>query len=220
VNAEPFSDRSEAGRALGRLLAGYGHRRDVLVLALSGGGVVVAAEVAAALDVALDVFVVHRLAVPGRPEYAMGAITTGGIRVLNAGALRVLRIPEAEVERATREEQAAFARLEALYRAGRAPPDLRDRTALVVDDGLATGATMALAIKALRTLEPARIVVAVPVGASASCIELRRVADQVVCALTPEPFGAVVDWYRDFAPPADEDVRRLLASARGDAPQS
>lgn len=217
MTPEPFSDRAQAGRALGRLLAGYGQRRDVVVLGLQGGGVPVAAAVAEALGVALDVFVVHRLNVPGRPEYAMGALTTGGIRVLNDGILRMLGVPADAIERASREEEPEFARLEGLYRGDRPAPDVRGRTAILVDEGLVTGAAMAAAVKALRTLEPARIVVAVPVGSSASCNELRAVADQVVCALMPEPLRAVGDWYLDFAPPAAGELARLLAPHR-DAP--
>jgi len=174
----------------------------------------VAAALAEALHLALDVFVVHRLPVPGRPEYAMGALASGGIRVLNEGTLRMLGVPASEVERAVRDEEPAYARLEALYRGDRPPPDVRGRTVIVVDEGLATGARMAAAVKGLRTLAPARVVVAVPVGAAASCAELRAAADQVVCALMPEPLGAVGDWYLDFAAPTADEVARLLAPHR------
>jgi putative phosphoribosyl transferase len=177
-------------------------------------------EVALALGLPLDVFVVRKLGVPSHEEYAFGAIASGGIRVLNAGTLRMLRLDEATIERVTREEQAELERRERLYRGARPPPAVRGRTVLLVDDGLATGATMAAAVKALRTLEPARIVAAAPVGAGDTCRDLRRTADEVVCAMRPEPFRAVGQWYRDFEPAGDEEVRSLLERAAAHAVDS
>ena len=213
MHADPFTDRTQAGRALARLLEGFAGRRDLVVLALPRGGVPVGFEVAAALRAPLDVLVVRKLGVPDHPEYAMGAIGPGGARVLNDDVVRTLAITDDEIARVTRDESHELARREALYREGRAAPDVAGRTVLLVDDGLATGATMGVAVKALRALRPARIVVAVPVGAGESCDALRALADQVVCALAPEPFFAVGDWYLDFEQTSDDEVRALLARA-------
>jgi predicted phosphoribosyltransferase len=184
----------------------------VVVLALPRGGVPVAAEVARALGAPLDVLLVRKLGVPGHEEYAMGALAPGGVRILNDEVVSQLGIPPWSIARATEREMRELERRERLYRAGRGPLQLRGRTVILVDDGLATGATMRAAIAALRILEPARIVVAVPVAARESCEALRQEADEVVCAVMPEPFHAVGLWYEDFPQTSDEEVRRLLAS--------
>jgi putative phosphoribosyl transferase len=205
-----FRDRAEAGRVLAAKLAAYANRPDVLVLALPRGGVPVGYEVARALGAPLDVFLVRKLGVPGHEELAMGAIATGGARVLNKDVVDVLRIPPETIDAVAAAEQRELGRRAGLYRGNRSPPDVRGRTLILVDDGLATGATMRAAIAALRQQQPARIVVAVPVAASSSCEELCAEVDEVVCAVTPEPFYAIGLWYDDFAPTTDEEVRALL----------
>jgi predicted phosphoribosyltransferase len=207
----PFRDRREAGRLLAAQLAEYANRPGVLVLALPRGGVPVGFEVARALGAPLDVFLVRKLGVPGREEFAMGAIATGGVRILNEELVRALGIPDQVIEAIAAREQEEMARRERLYRGDRQAPDVRDRTVILVDDGLATGATMQAAIKALRQQHPARIVVAAPVAAPETCDVLKSEADDVVCAVTPEPFHAVGLWYDDFSQTTDEEVRDLLA---------
>jgi predicted phosphoribosyltransferase len=208
-----FRDRTEAGRRLAERLTAYADRPDVLVLALPRGGVPVAYEVARALRAPLDVFLVRKLGVPGYEELAMGAVATGGVRVLNDQIVAGLRIPDHVIEAVAEAEQRELARRERLYRGDRPPPDVRHRTVILVDDGLATGATMQAAIKALRALPPARIVVAVPTGSPETCEQLKAQADDVICAITPEPFHAVGLWYEDFTQTTDEEVRDLLARA-------
>ena len=208
-----FHDRHDAGRQLARRLGEYAGRDDVLVLALPRGGVPVAAEVADALDAPLDVFLVRKLGLPGREEFAMGAIAMGGVQVLNQDVVRHFGVSAAQVAAVVAEEQAELERRARLYRGDRPPPALAGRTVLIVDDGLATGATMRAAVQALRARGPARIVVAVPVAAPEACEEFRHEADDAVCALTPERFEAVGLWYEDFSQTSDAEVRRLLAEA-------
>jgi erythromycin esterase-like protein/predicted phosphoribosyltransferase len=206
-----FRDRREAGRLLAAQLGAYANRPDVLVLALPRGGVPVAYEVARALGAPLDIFLVRKLGVPGYEELAMGAVATGGVRVLNDQVVDGLRLPDYVIDAVAAQEHQELTRRERLYRGGRPPPDVRGRTVILVDDGLATGATMHAAIKALRQQQPARIVVAVPTAAPETCEALRAEVDEVICAITPEPFHAVGRWYEDFSQTTDEEVRDLLA---------
>lgn len=208
-----FRDRFDAGRQLAEELEAFADRPDVLVLALPRGGVPVGFAVAQALHAPLDVFLVRKLGVPGREELAMGAIASDGVCVLNDEVVAALGITPAEIDATVRAEMAELERRERLYRNGRPEPDVRDREVILVDDGLATGSTMRAAVAALRRREPARVIVAVPVGAPDTCTELRREADDVICARTPEPFYAVGMWYRDFAQTSDAEVRQLLARA-------
>ncbi|MBZ4420909.1 phosphoribosyltransferase [Myxococcus sp. RHSTA-1-4] len=206
-----FLDRYEGGLVLAGLLRAYAHQPDTVVLALPRGGVPVAYEVARKMGVPLDVFLVRKLGAPRHEELAMGAIASGGVRVLNREVLDELNISEAQIDAAAAREGLELQRRELRYREGRPPPDVRGRTVILVDDGLATGTTMRAAVAALRQQEPARIVVAVPVGAVESCDDLADEADEVICARKPEPFHAVGLWYRDFAQTSDEEVRELLA---------
>ena len=208
-----FSDRREAGRLLAAKLAAYANRPDVVVLALPRGGVPVAFEVAQALNAPLDVFVVRKLGVPGYEELAMGAVATGGLRILNDQIVQDLRIPDYVIDRVAAEEGEELTRRERAYRGGRPPLDVRGRTVILVDDGLATGATMCAAVMALRQHRPAHIVVAVPTASPETCEELKTEVDEVVCAITPEPFHAVGYWYEDFTQTTDQEVRELLARA-------
>ncbi len=214
-----FRDRRHAGQVLAPSLGGYARRSDVLVLALPRGGVPVAFEVAQALCAPLDVFIVRKLGVPGHEEYAMGAIASGGVRVLNPNVINMLGIGDTAVEAVTAAEQAELTRREALYRENLPPPAIKGKSVILIDDGLATGATMSAAVKALKAQQPARIVVAVPTAAPDVCEQMRHEADEVVCATTPEPFRAVGRWYEDFAQTSDEEVRELLAIARRNAPR-
>ena len=198
-----FRDRAEAGRLLAELLRDYKGRDDVVVLALPRGGVPVAYEVAEALGLPLDVFVVRKLGAPGHPELAMGAIASGGLVVLNKGVAAALGVDEAGVRRVIESELAELQRREA-----------EQATVILVDDGLATGSTMKAAALAVRQLNPARVVVAVPVAAKETCEEFEDVVDETVCAVTPRPFHAVGLWYDDFSQTSDEEVREFLASAR------
>ena len=209
-SAFPFADRREAGRQLAAKLQPYSGRDDVVVLGLPRGGVPVAFEVAEALDATLDVFVVRKLGMPGQPEFAIGAIASGGVRVLSDDVIRYYRLPDSTIDRLVAQELAELERREREYRQGRPLTPLRDRIAMLVDDGLATGASMRAAVEAVRAHQPARIVVAVPVGAPATCRELGELADEVVCARMPEPFSAVGLWYRDFSQTTDDEVRALL----------
>jgi predicted phosphoribosyltransferase len=167
-------------------------------------------EVARALDVPLDVFLVRKLGLPGHPELAMGAIASGGVRVLNEDVVAWYTIPESIIDAVAAEEQSELERRERAYRDGRPPIDLRDRIVLLVDDGLATGSTMKAAVKAVRGHAPARVVVAVPVGSPDTCREFADISDEIVCARTPQHFTAVGQWYRDFSQTTDEEVRELL----------
>jgi predicted phosphoribosyltransferase len=185
----------------------------VVVLALPRGGVPVASEVARALRAPLDVFLVRKLGVPFHRELAMGAIATGGVRVLNTAVVDALGIPTEAIEAIAREEEAELARREHAYRGDRGAPDVRGKIVILVDDGLATGATMRAAVMALRRLGPARVVVAVPTASPEACADMADVADEVVCAETPDPFLAVGAWYEDFSETSDDDVRRLLGEA-------
>jgi predicted phosphoribosyltransferase len=220
MTSQRFRDRSDAGRLLSAQLATYAHRSDVLVLALPRGGVPVAYEVARALGAPLDVFLVRKLGVPGYEELAMGAVATGGVRVINDDVVHALRIPDFVIDAVAEWEQQELARRERLYRGDRPPPDVRGHTVILVDDGLATGATMLAAVKALKLQQPAHIVVAVPVASPDTCEQLQAEVDDVVCAVTPEPFYAVGFWYEDFSQTSDEEVRELLARAEQAAPST
>src|SRR3954469_4993973 len=212
----PYHDRRGAGRYLAEKLADYAGRPDVLVLALPRGGVPVAYEVARALGAPLDVFLVRKLGVPGHEELALGAIATGGVRLLNTDVVRSLRISPQVIDRVAATERAELERREREYRDDRPPPDVRGKTVILIDDGLATGASMRGAVAALRQAQPARIVVAVPISAPSTCEEFRDEVDEVVCARTPEPFYAVGLWYGDFSQTTDEEVRDLLRRAGAD----
>jgi len=205
-----FNDRVDAGRQLAAALTEFEGRQDVLVLGLPRGGIPVAHEVATRLNVPLDVCLVRKLGVPGQSELAMGAIAAGGIEVLSLDLIRDLGIPRLLVEQIAVRERLELDRRDVLYRGGRPPPNVSSRTLLLVDDGLATGSTMEAAVIALRQQAPARVVVAVPVGARETCRRLHRIADQIVCLSSPEPFDAVGAWYEEFSQTTDEEVIRLL----------
>lgn len=207
-----FEDRREAGQHLAERLSRYAGE-DILVLGLPRGGVPVAYEVAKKLNAPLDIFTVRKLGVPGHEEYAMGAIASGGVRVLNDEALRELGISAAEVEDAIEEEQEELERRETLYRRDRPAPALEGRTVLLVDDGMATGASMTAALKALRQHNPARVIVAVPAASRTVCEQLEALVDEVVCGITPEPFMAVGVWYEQFEQTTDQEVQELLDRA-------
>ncbi|MGH8100553.1 MAG: phosphoribosyltransferase [Chthoniobacterales bacterium] len=209
-----FADRAEAGQLLAQQLQHYAGRNDVIVLGLPRGGVPVAYEVARALRVPFDVFIVRKLGVPGFEELAAGAIASGGVRVLNDDVMRSLPHADAIIEAVTETEKGELERREQSYRDGRPAPQLRDRVVILVDDGLATGATMRAAVKALRQAGAARIVVAVPVGPPETCREMADEADEAVCVTAPELFRAVGQYYQDFAQTTDDEVRDLLARAR------
>ena len=211
-----FRDRADAGRQLLSKLGAYRSLPELLVLGLPRGGIPVAHEVARGLGAPLDVFVVRKLGVPGQEELAMGAIATGGVRVVNRDVVDALHIPPEVLDRAAAAELRELERREQSYRGGRPEPRVTGRTVILVDDGLATGSTMRAAVAALRQQGPARIVVAVPVAAPSSCAELGREVEEVVCFATPEPFMAVGRFYDDFSQTTDEEVRELLASARGE----
>ena len=208
-----FHDRIDAGRQLAITLEKFANRSDVVVLGLPRGGIPVANEVAARLKAPLDVFLVRKLGVPGHSELAMGAIAEGGVQVLSRDLIHELGIPPALVEQVAARERQELDRRDALYRGDRRATPVRDRTVILVDDGLATGSTMEAAILALRRRGPARIVVAVPVGARETCERLAPAADEVVCVATPEPFNAVGLWYEEFSQTSDDEVRRLLAAS-------
>jgi putative phosphoribosyl transferase len=209
-----FKDRTEAGRVLAGELGRYADCNDVIVLALPRGGVPVGFEVAKELRIPLEVFVVRKLGVPGQEELAFGAIASGGVRVLNEDLTRALRIPEEMIEKIIERERRELDRREQLYRGGRPFRDVRGQTVIVVDDGLATGATMRAAVLALQKQEPAEIVVAVPVASQQACDEFKQEADVwAVCAVTPEPFYGVGMWYEDFSQTTDGEVQSLLESA-------
>ncbi|HEV7591217.1 MAG TPA: phosphoribosyltransferase [Longimicrobium sp.] len=209
-----FRDRIHAGRRLAAELAPYATRPNLLVLALPRGGVPVGFEVAEALGAPLDVFLVRKLGVPGHEEYAMGAIASGGIRVLNPEVVAMLRIPASAIEAVAEREQRELERRERAYRGDRPEPEISGRTVILVDDGLATGSSMRAAVAALRTRHPERLVVAVPVAAPETCDSLRGEVDDMVCAVTPEPFYAVGLWYQDFSQTTDEEVHELLERVR------
>ena len=212
-----FRDREEAGDLLGRELARRLERRDdVVVLALPRGGVPVAYGVARALDVPLDVFIVRKLGVPGHEELAMGAIASGGVRVLNRDVLDYMPVPQRMIDAVAAREQQELERREREYRGARPPLDVKDKTVIVVDDGLATGSTMRAAVAALRKMEPRRIIIAVPIAAESTCNDFRAegIADDVVCLRTPEPFQAVGLWYSDFTQTSDDEVHALLSRGR------
>lgn len=214
-----FPNRAEAGRILAEKLEKYRGRYDVIVLGLPRGGVPVAYEVAKYLGVPLDVFIVRKLGVPGFEELAVGAIASGGVRVLNEDVARALPNADEIIEAVTQREIAELERREQEYRAGRPAPELRNKTVILIDDGLATGATMRAAVKALRQRGAAKIVVAVPVGPPDTCREFEDVADEVVCASAPESFQAVGQYYEDFSQTSDEEVRDLLARAAQTEPE-
>ena len=210
VSSQPFTNRAEAGELLAARFTELADRDDVIVLALPRGGVPVGYEVARSLRVPLDVFVVRKLGVPGHEELAMGAIASGGVRLLNHEVVDALGIPDAVIDQVARREQAELERRERLYRGSRPPVSFTNKTVILIDDGLATGSTMRAAVAAIRRQEPVKILVAVPVGAPSTCDEMRDVADDVVCLRTPEPFVAVGLWYRDFSETSDAEVGELL----------
>ena len=210
VSTQLFRDRVEAGELLAGRLADYRDRDDVVVLALPRGGVPVAREVARALGVPFDVYVVRKLGVPGHEELAMGAIATGGVRQINRDVVDALGIPGSVIDAVAKREQHELERREQTYRGDRGPVSLANKIVILVDDGLATGSTMRAAVMAARQQQPARVIVAVPVGAPSTCADLATEADAVVCVRTPDPFVAVGLWYRDFTPTTDHEVRALL----------
>jgi putative phosphoribosyl transferase len=208
-----FRDRTDAGKQLAELLGAYAHRQDVLVLALPRGGVPVAFQVAKALNAPLDVLLVRKLGVPGHEELAMGAIASGGKCVLNKEVISALNISDQVIDRVREREQSELARRERRYRDDRPPPEVSGRIIILVDDGLATGASMRSAAMALRQRHPARLVIAVPVASPSTCLDLQGEVDEIICALTPEPFYGVGQWYEDFSQTSDQEVHDLLARA-------
>jgi putative phosphoribosyl transferase len=205
-----FIDRRDAGRKLAEKLTKYADRSDVIVLALPRGGVPVAYEVATALNAPLDIFLVRKMGLPGHEELAMGAIASGGTRVVNQDVLRTFHIPAGMIEAVARRELMELERRERLYRGERQMGEVHDRTVILVDDGLATGASMHAAINGVRVQHPARIVVAVPTAALETCETLKHEVDEIICATTPEPFYGVGQWYADFSQTSDEEVQTLL----------
>jgi putative phosphoribosyl transferase len=216
TGARPYRDRRDAGRQLAHHLAHFNGRPGLLVTALPRGGVAVASEVAQALRAPLDVVVVRKLGFPGHEEYAMGAIASGGVRVMNP--LAGMAVTQEQVERVALRERAELERRERAYRGEQPACEVTGRTVIVVDDGIATGATMRAAAQAIRRQHPLHLCVAVPVGARESCEALREWADEVVCPSMPEPFKAVGLWYLDFPQSSDDEVHALLQQARGNQP--
>ena len=208
-----FANRTEAGQLLAEKLGDYADRDDVIVLGLPRGGVPVAYEIAKRLHAPLDVFIVRKLGVPGFEELAAGAIASGGVRVLNEDVMRAIPHADETIEVVSARETAELERREQMYREGHPAPDVQGRTVILVDDGLATGATMRAAVKALRQSGAAKIVVAVPVGPPDTCREIKQLADETICLSTPEFFQAVGQYYEDFSQTSDEEVRELLARA-------
>ena len=208
-----FRNRSEAGRWLADRLQAYARRPDVIVLALPRGGVPVGFELSRALEVPLDVFLVRKLGLPGQEELAMGAIASGGVRVLNDEVVQALAVPSSVIDRVARAEEEELRRRAAAYRGSRPEPDLRGRVVILVDDGLATGSTMRAAVRAVKQMQPARVVVAVPVAAASTRDDLATEVDEIVCETPPEPFLAVGRWYEDFSQTSDEEVRDLIERA-------
>ncbi len=208
-----FRDRVKAGQYLAERLLQYADAPDAVVLGLPRGGVVVASEVARKLGLPLDIFLVRKLGVPGYEELAMGAIASGGVRVMNEEVLRQISVSESTIEAVTRREERELLRREEAYRGDRPRLDVKDLTVILVDDGLATGATMRAAVKALRRQGPKRLVVAVPTAAPDTCDEFRAEVDEILCAMTPTPFYAVGAWYEDFSQTTDEEVQQLLKAA-------
>jgi putative phosphoribosyl transferase len=214
MKGQQFRDRTEAGQLLASKLIAYAHRPDVFVLALPRGGVPVAFEVAKALEAPLDVIIVRKLGVPGQEELAMGAIASGGVRVLNSGVVQALGLPERVINRVTAHEQYELERRERLYRGNRPVYDLYGRTVILIDDGIATGATMRAVVLAARQQQPARMIIATPVAASATCEEFAAEVDDLVCLIRPQSFFAVGSWYQYFPQVTDEEVHYLLEQAR------
>lgn len=212
-SSQIYRDRTEAGRILARHVTPMVSDCQPLILALPRGGVPVGFEVARPLHAELDVFLVRKLGLPGREELAIGAIASGGVRVLNRELIEELQLPQDVISRVTAIEEEELKRREHLYRQNRPPIAVRDRTVVLVDDGLATGASMMASVRALRPQNPRRIVVAVPVAASETCEQFRREADEIICPATPEPFTAVGAWYDDFSQITDIEVRKLLEQA-------
>jgi putative phosphoribosyl transferase len=211
--APHYRNRSEAGRRLAAELRRYANHSDVVVLALPRGGVPVAYQVARALNAPLDVFIVRKLGIPTHPELAMGAIASGGIRLIDEVAVRRFRVTDEQVAAVAAAEQEELERRERRYRKGLPSPDVAGKTVILVDDGLATGATMAAAAAAIRAQGPAKLVVAVPVAAPETCDAFRDITDDIICAVTPEPFYAVGLWYEDFSQTSDQEVQQLLERA-------
>jgi putative phosphoribosyl transferase len=215
-----FRDRTAAGKQLAEALTAYANRPNVVVWGLPKGGVPVAFEVAKALNAPLDVFLVRKLGVPGQEELAMGAIASGGVRVLNEDVVRSLHISEATIDKVAAKEQQELERREHLYRDDCPTPDVHEHTVILVDDGLATGATMRAALRALRQHQPTRIVVAVPISSSETCREFEAEVDEIICAQTPRPFHSVGFWYDNFSQTTDEEVRDLLQRSSSGAQPS
>jgi putative phosphoribosyl transferase len=209
----PFRDRRDAGKKLAQKLLHYANRSDVIVLALPRGGVPVAYEVALALNAPLDIFIVRKLGLPGHEELAIGAIASGGIRVLNEDIIRALNIPREVIDHVAQRELQELQRREHIYRGDRPAPEVHDHIVILIDDGLATGASMRAAIAGLRAQNPKRIVVAVPTAAPETCEAIEAEVDEIVCAITPEPFLGVGRWYEDFSQTTDEGVRMILEEA-------
>ena len=208
-----FKDRRDAGRILARKLSAYAGQTDVIVLALPRGGVPVAYEVALALNAPLDIFLVRKLGLPGREELAIGAIASGGIRVLNEDIIRVLSVPDEVINMVARNELQELERREHHYRGNRPAPDVRDRKVILIDDGLATGASMRAAVVGVRAQHPARIVIAVPAAAPELCNAFQFEVDEMVCGMRPEPFYGLSRWYEDFSQTSDAEVRMFLEEA-------
>ncbi len=208
-----FTNRVEAGRMLARRLIEYANRTDVIVLALPRGGVPIAYEVVKQLQIPLDIFLVRKLGVPWQEELAMGAIASGGVRILNEDLFRVLQLPASVIEEVTMKERQELARRERLYRGDKPFPNLKGRAVIVIDDGIATGSSMRAAVVALRQHQPERIIVATPVGAISTCNNLGKIANEVICLLTPEPLNSIGEWYEDFEQVTDNEVRDLLEQA-------
>jgi predicted phosphoribosyltransferase len=213
---KPFRDREDAGRQLAANLKAYRLPPETVVLGLPRGGVVVAYQVAEVLNFQLDVFVVRKLGVPGQEEFAMGAIASGGVTLLNQETIKALNISKEQVEHAIQEEQKELGRREQLYRCDQSELDVHHRAVVVVDDGLATGSTMLAAVTALRQKHPRYLMVAIPVAAEETCAELKTVADDTVCLATPDPFYSVGAWYQNFVQTSDKEVKDLLQQARAD----